>query len=156
MSSRKLTAGEIAAARTIFGANLNYVPIDIHRGKYVFFQPNDIAMAPNGDVYFPEAVYKPDFSLTPSDMSWMIHELTHCWQYQHGMWVRLRGVLEREYDYGDLGSGQRTFGSFKLEQQASIVSDYFRITRGLRPRKGRGTPEQYRALIPFLPRGGRK
>ena len=86
-------------------------------------------------MYFPDPSYKADFSGSTSDAAWLIHELTHAWQHQAHMWVRLRGVLYRNYGYGDLDKARRTFLSYGVEQQASIVEDYFRLTHGLNLRK---------------------
>ena len=114
-------------------------------------------MTPNGEVWFRPEDYRNDFSLTLADSAWLIHELTHAWQFQTGRQVRLRGLYEQAtrfirdpYDYGTLNSA-RSFASYLDEQQASIVSDYYLIQNRQKPRHGQGTLRQYQMVIPFLP-----
>lgn len=148
--SRPLTNGELAAARAIFGSAIRYQEVRIHRGKYIFFQPSDTAMTPNGEIYFPEPVYKPDYSTNVADTSWLIHELTHVWQYQTGVNVRLRAPFSRNYDYGKLTPATR-FSDLNIEQQAASVADYYLLEHGTGTQHGTGTLRDYQALIPFLP-----
>jgi hypothetical protein len=153
--SRKMTGGELRYAMEIFGSSLDYKQVLIHNTKAYFFQPSDTAITPNGEIYFPADSYKSDFSFNTQDATWLIHELTHVWQYQRGMWVRTRGVLYRNYRYGDLESAQRPFLSYGIEQQASIVADYFRLKHALKQEEGQGSISTYEKLIPFLPRRSR-
>lgn len=153
--SRELTGGERAYAMEIFGAAIDYKIVRVHNTKAYFFQPSDTAITPDGEIYFPAESYKPDFSSNLSDATWLIHELAHVWQHQQGMWVRTRGVLNRTYEYGDLGSANRTFLNYGIEQQASMVADYFRLKRGLTAQRGQGPISAYEKLIPFLPKTSR-
>ena len=149
--ARELTAGELNYAMRTFEADLDFGKVRIHNVRAYFFQPSDTAITPDGEVYFPPQSYKPDFSTNLSDAAWLIHELTHSWQHQKGMWVRLRGMLVREYAYGDLHTSRRPFLDYGIEQQASIVADWFRLSHGLRAEKGRGELSDYQRIIPFLP-----
>ncbi|SMG25571.1 type III secretion system effector protein [Cedecea sp. NFIX57] len=96
---RLLTLGEIKLARTLYGNAIKYHKVCIHRGSYLPFnmQNNNYAMTPNGEIWFQEGVYEPDFSSTqrnPIDASHLfMHEMMHVWQHQHGMWVRTRGAF---------------------------------------------------------------
>ena len=152
--ARALTPGERAAAAGVFGPAIDHARVRVHNRKAYFFQPADTAITPNGEIYFPPGAYLADFSIDLASSAWLIHELTHVWQYQHGVWVRLQGILHREYGYGDLTGADRAFASFHIEQQASIVEDYFRMTHGARPRRGTGALADYRRIIPFLPERG--
>lgn len=116
-------------------------------------------MTPNGDVYFNNVDYKNDFSLTVTDAAWLMHELTHAWQYQtHGS-VRMRGLLEQigrlrgadPYQYGKLDP-KRPFSTYKNEQQAAMVEDYYRLRHHQHGRYGSGSPEDYELAIPFVPK----
>ena len=147
---RALADQEVALARTIFGEAIRYDAVRVHGAKYVFFQPDDVAMTPNGAIYLPPALYRPDFSLTLGDAAWLLHELTHVWQWQRGVWVKLLAPFSRNYCYGSPRARPR-YGRFNIEQQATLVEDYFRVTHGLRPVYGTGAPAEYRAVIPFLP-----
>ena len=97
--SRPLTGREIALASGIFGAAIRYGNVRVHGGYYVFFQPREVAMTPNGQVYFPPHRYREDFSTTVGDAGWLLHELTHCWQWQRGRWVKLLAPFSRNYLY---------------------------------------------------------
>ena len=78
----------------------------------------------------------------------LIHELVHVLQYQQmGAIYIVRAVYAQRtsmgYDYGgeDRLLMQKAFGAgvwdFNLEQQADIVTDYFRLKHGLAPQWGR-------------------
>ena len=149
-----MLANETRAARTVFGSAIDYSLVKIHNTKAYFFQPNGTAITPNGEVYFPKSDYLEDFGIRASNMAWLIHELTHVWQSQQGMWVRSRGMMNRNYTYGDLSESKLTLTDYGIEQQAAIVEDYFRTTHGLKPRNGSGSGGDYARIIPFLP--GRK
>lgn len=60
------------------------------------------AMTPNGEMYYPDAVYSSDYSsqTMPGDRETVagashlfIHEMMHVWQYQKGYAVKLRGLF---------------------------------------------------------------
>lgn len=50
--------------------------------------------------------------------------MMHVWQYQKGMWVRTRGIMSWAADY-TYSLDKYNLLSYSLEQQASIVSDYW-------------------------------
>jgi hypothetical protein len=73
-----------------------------------------------------------------SDMSWLAHELTHVWQYQHDgliyLFEALRTQLELgpdSYDYGwetgliEAKVQNKKFRDFNREQQGAIVQHYY-------------------------------
>ncbi|MEX0501391.1 Uncharacterised protein [Raoultella terrigena] len=125
---RQLTIGEIALAKTLFGESLNYSRIWVHRESYLPFnlQPVDVAMTPNGELWFREETYSPDFSLEQeiSKKHRFMHEMVHAWQAQKGMFVRTRGLFSRFADYS-YSLDKADFLHYGLEQQASIASDYW-------------------------------
>lgn len=147
--SRSLTTGELRYAMQVFGTAIDYSRVKVHNERAYFFQPSDTAITPNGEIYFPPVSYKPDFSGSILSAAWLIHELTHCWQHQKGMWVRTRGMLNRNYRYGDLTKSRKAFLSYGIEAQASIVEDYFLIANHMKPRQGNGRYQDYVNLIPF-------
>ncbi len=163
---RKLTAGEIALAMTVFGTNIPYESVEVHNHGYPLlfgFQDSDTLVAPNGNIYADKDgnVYSDDYSTTGF---WLqaafIHEMAHVWQKRvKGINVAARGVVERQYAY-TIVPGKR-FLDYKLEQQAALVGDYFRFLHGQRPRYGQplkdGKPLEgnaalavYRRLLPFV------
>ncbi len=159
--SRALTSGELRVARSVFGTALNVGSVRVHNRPYFVGQGRRVAMTPNGEIWFRSEDYLPDFSSDLDNAAWLVHELTHAWQFQSGRSVRVRGFFEQSsrlfgadpYRYGELDA-TKPFLSFSNEQQAAIVEDYFRLTNGLGPRRGSGQLAAYRRVIPFLPRSG--
>jgi hypothetical protein len=146
---RALAAGEIRIALPIFGNAVNYRAVRVYARGYTMFQPSRTAVTPNGHIYFNRADFKDDFSLNLNDSAWIIHELAHVWQDQTGVNVLLRGMIERQYDY--VLDVSKPLADYKIEQQAGIVEDYFRLRNGMQFRHGSGTREQYETVIPFIP-----
>ncbi len=94
MSLRRMTSGELTLARSIFENTIDYNKVWIHNEKYLPGQGERTAMTPNGEMYYPDAVYSSDFSSqsmpgereTVAGASHLfIHEMMHVWQYQKGM-----------------------------------------------------------------------
>ena len=88
--SRRLTDGEIRLARSVFGNHLDYAAVRICRApKWL-----TAAVSPNGSIYYPAPHYLDDFSQAGTSYQiWLIHELTHVWQWQHGFQTWLGGLL---------------------------------------------------------------
>ena len=154
MSGRKLTEGEVALARTVYKGEINYALPRIHNVKWQFFQPDDRAMAPNGNIYYAPAdpSYHTDFSASGVSLhhrATFVHELGHVWQHQHGTSVIMRGIFQRDYDYLPMTASSR-FGRYGIEEQAQIFRDYFYILNGHRNAKWPDA-SVYVAVIPFLP-----
>lgn len=125
---RRLTLGEIALARTVFGSYIDYARVWIHLGSYLPFglQNVDTGMTPSGGLYFRGANYQDDFSAANPDKKHLfIHEMTHVWQYQNGMWVKFRGSMSWAVDYHYDFKGKSRLVEYSMEQQAAIISDYF-------------------------------
>ena len=128
---RALTSGEIAMARQVFGEAIDYRSVKIHNhGYWMFFgfQRDDTATAPNGEIYLPQDLFKPDFSLLgPTEQRLLIHELTHVWQYQLGYPIkRIRAIRpSMNYSY-TLGVGQK-LRDYNMEAQGNILADYYTL-----------------------------
>ena len=125
---RQLTIGEIALAKTLYGYSIHYHLVWVHRESYLPFnlQPVDIAMSPNGEMWYREETYSPDFSLEKSlrKKHRFMHEMMHVWQTQKGMFVRTRGLFSGIADYS-YSLDKADLLHYGLEQQESIVSDYW-------------------------------
>jgi hypothetical protein len=160
-SARFLYAWEIQEARRVFANGLQYEQIQLHEGAD---WPNSIhrirtwlqgmpnkgtpnAITLGNQIYFPikllEApvpIYHAEFHKIP----WLIHELTHTWQYQHMGWrylakalgIQLRHGAEA-YKFGgeegliDCFNRGWTLANFNLEQQGNIARSYYeRIVQG--------------------------
>lgn len=70
---RKLTAGEIDFAKTIFANHIDYAKVEIIVHRLVM--PH-YAISPNGHIYFNRQDWKADFSQESLELqSWLIHEM---------------------------------------------------------------------------------
>jgi hypothetical protein len=129
---RELTSGEQQEARKVFGRSLDLSSIRVAEAPFMGFP--ETARTPFNTIYFP-----PGATQLPTSqyMPWLIHELTHCWQTQHGISVatKLFYAIQGEgaYKYGgaeqlraDAAAGKR-FTQYNTEQQADILSHYYRI-----------------------------
>lgn len=121
-----MTLGEIKMTKEIFRDTIRYPKVWIHKGSYLPFglQLKRVSMSPNGEMYFRDE-YSPDFSKAyVTKKQTFIHELSHVWQYQHGMSVKLRGLVSwmAKYEYALDSWPLSTYG---MEQQAQIIADYY-------------------------------
>jgi hypothetical protein len=80
-----------------------------------------------------------------SDTSWLVHELTHVWQFQQDGWIYLFEALRTQlefgpdsYDYGweagliEAKAQNKKFMDYNREQQGAIVQHYYyRYKQGL-------------------------
>jgi hypothetical protein len=141
--SRPLSAGEIALARLIFGDSIDYSRVKIHRRGYLWLglQRADVAMAPNGEIYFGRKCFKNDFSReNASSRHWFIHEMTHVWQHQLGYPVKWRGAIRIGLNYRYILEPNRKLGNFNMEAQGDLLADYFAL-RFLREPRVMARPE---------------
>ncbi|PDO87141.1 MULTISPECIES: type VI secretion protein [Enterobacteriaceae] len=125
-SIRLLTLGELCLAKSVFGNSIPYHTVWIHHDSYLplGLQKREFAMSPNGELYFRDW-FRDDFSREKIDLQHLfIHEMTHVWQRERGMQVRLRGLFSWNADYGYRLDGRR-LAQYPLEQQAQIVADNF-------------------------------
>ena len=155
-SIRPLYAWEIREARRVFANRLQYERVRLHehtgwpdsinriglRLKRMPQVDTHNAITLGNHIYFPVKLLE---WLVPSDhpehykICWLIHELTHVWQYQHLGWGYLPMALnaqlrlgDKAYDFGGeagliahRGQGWR-LADFNLEQQGDIASTYYR------------------------------
>jgi hypothetical protein len=172
MPRRGLTATEIEEARLVFGTGLNY-----HRAGVVenVEFPNVIARVggsprPNAVTlgntsYFPETLRTSPEVIANGDlraMAWLIHELTHQWQYQRMGWLYLARsvwvqVTQREKAYQYEIEADRPLFRYNMEQQGDIARDYYcALKTGWNcNRSARRDPAEWELLIQqFRPRPG--
>jgi hypothetical protein len=104
----------------------------------------DNSITPTGNPYFSVHVYTNDFSAESVSLGqkWIFfHELTHAWQYYHRTDVlfsaiglaltHMRCGYDGSYPYSLKSYNDLT--KFNIEQQASIVADYWVMTKSARP-----------------------
>jgi len=168
---RSLYAWEIHEARRVFAEGLHYERVRVHEcsrwpqmidqfgtrlhtGRY---KPKPNAITLGNHCYFssrllsaPVEAHNP----THFKIGWLIHELTHVWQYQHMGWrylVTALGVLlrygRRGYEFGgedglvDRFKHGFQLTNFNLEQQGDIARSYYdRLVRD----------QDVRAWVPFI------
>ncbi|MGD2058436.1 MAG: hypothetical protein PVF85_05140 [Anaerolineales bacterium] len=159
--ARELTQIEIDESRSVFGSSVNYNRIKVFEGAR---WPDWIAQAASrlggspapthnavtlgNRLYFPTTLRThPDgdgqFSL--QDMAWLVHEITHAWQYQRQGWSYLRKAISAQvklgadaYNYGwEQGLNEAvqrgdSLDDFNPEQQGEIARHfYYRQKQGL-------------------------
>ena len=135
MINRPLTDGEITLARTVFRDAIDYAAVTVSDSQYIFFQPEGVAMTPDGNL-FMYGCYHADYSQADSGSRGLfIHEMTHVWQFQNKV---LRPVAEcvnlamkHEFNYvaayNFLLDENKDLTRYGMEQQASIVAEYFLV-----------------------------
>ncbi len=154
---RGMYAWEIEEARKVFGDSLRYEEVRIHEGatwtdatdrfgRWLKRLPppgpsehNAITLG-NG-LNFPVSMAED----APADggselwkLYWMMHELTHAWQYQHQGWKYLFKAIYAQFRYGskayDFGGPEgllarrqenKDLSFFNLEQQGDIAQSYY-------------------------------
>ena len=160
-SVRRLFAWEIQEARRVFLDQLDYDAIRVHEctawpdqinrlGTWIKRMPPPTqhnAITLGNHCYFPVPLLKEPVPAHDSQLevfSWLIHELTHAWQYQKMGWRYLGLALQAQlqegaeaYKFGNENglieafNKGRKFSDFNLEQQGDIVRYYYeRIARG--------------------------
>lgn len=138
-TGRALTVGEYRLLQPIFRHALDYGRVRIMARRYLPFQAANVAMSPNGKMFFPHnSLYCDDFScVTPERTALFIHEAVHIWQQQMGFPVRLCGFClaiqggylnARAYAYHHLLHKKNHLNQYNMEQQAVIITDYFTQT----------------------------
>lgn len=158
---RNLTSGELILARSIYKNSIDYERVKIHKTKYFFGQPSNSGMTPRGEIYAEGFAYHDDYSIESSEgQGFFIHELCHVWQHQNRIlsciWSALTEQVRHKFNYAAAYpyflKADKTLIDYKMEQQASIVEDYFRVVkRGISFRDDRcqnvGTDAEKRALL---------
>lgn len=154
---RGLYAWEIEEFSPVFGNSLKFEQVRIHElsswpdamdrlGRKLKGMPPPSSESHNAitlgnHCYFP--VRLPEAPLSIGDpqsykLDWLVHELTHAWQYQQIGWIYLVKALraqfrdkEQAYDFGGesglLKSRQKSipFKKFNPEQQGNITQSYY-------------------------------
>lgn len=149
MSNRALTPGERAIVDRVFGGEVDAARVAVRHRPWWWFQPANVIMAPDGHLWcHPRGdCYRDDWSVEePWTRAHFVHEMTHVWQHQRGVFLPLRRPPWARYGYR-LKPG-KPFGRYGFEQQAEIVRHAYLLAEGLRPRTEASLAE-LAALIPF-------
>lgn len=163
--NRPLTNFEIQMLMPIFKNTLRYGSIVCTTNDANIGGAGN-SITPAGVPHFSKFVYCPDFSNTTADNQWVfVHEMAHVWQWGHGIYpvnaavgLFLQNVADytKAYPY-DLASGNN-LSDFNIEQQASIVADYWALlTQKLAPQDNKNpkaTLGDYSVVIDQLQKSG--
>jgi len=141
MAKRRLTAGEITLAKTVFGDSIDYDAVRLHNRRLLplGIQEKHQAVAYRSHTSFPRTAYSNDFSkeADPKKQSVFIHELVHVWQHQNRVLSTpkeaIRETLRHKFNYQKSYHytliRKRDLTAYGFEQQAAIVQDYFLLSR---------------------------
>ncbi|PIT13062.1 hypothetical protein BGI33_00080 [Snodgrassella alvi] len=122
---RLLTLGEMAMVTSVFKAAITLTDVRVRKGPILPLQ-GEYAVTPMGEIYWPTKEYLEDYSLEKiDDKHFFMHEMVHVWQYQMGMWVALRGACSLLVDYHYALTDDKVLSDYGMEQQASIIADYY-------------------------------
>lgn len=161
MSGRNLTPGEEKIAREVYKTSIDYSKVKVHDGKYFFGQPGNSGMTPNGEIYASSGAYHTDYSAENAHtQGFFIHEMAHVWQHQNDIlnvvWSAFLEQISHGFDYNKaypyLLDANKNILNYDIEQQASMIEDYFRVVkRNIDFRQGRiqngGTKAEKTALL---------
>ena len=137
-NTRPLTAGEVALAKSVFGDAINYDAVRIKK-KRVLMQPRDGAICLGNTINMDGNAYSDDYACEDLNVrAFFIHEMTHIWQYQRnplGLGIKFmreairhrQHYLDRAYHY-DLDP-IKPFSKYGLEQQATMMQDFYILSR---------------------------
>jgi hypothetical protein len=125
-SDRPLTAAERDAAGTVFWGALRMDGVTISESTVIAL--GGYARTIPDHIYFPNGTFG-ESGFVP----WLIHELTHVWQYQRGAPVGnvIVSAFRGHYDYGGEEGLRKAwadgdnFGDFGFEQQGDILQHYY-------------------------------
>jgi hypothetical protein len=149
--ARPLTPGETSLATLVFGNSVDYRKVRIHNRCYLPFglQPSNVAMTPNGSMYFHHSCFLDDFSASSvADKHWFMHEMVHVWQHQLGFPVRLRGAIRLGLSYRYALGPDKTLADFNMEAQGDLLADYF-VLKFLQVSAGMRQPQPAASLPLF-------
>jgi len=170
---RGLYGWEIEEFRPVFGDSLKYEQVRIHEcmpwpdridrwGRRIKRMPppdtnSHNAITLGNNCIFPVSLPRQLVSLGDPEfykLDWLVHELTHAWQYQHMGWSYIMKALKAQfrekelaYDFGGEDGLKKSmqknmsFNKFNPEQQGNITQAYY-----VRLRTGKDTS----AWDPFI------
>jgi hypothetical protein len=143
---RALTPNEVKLAQEVFGDAIDYSKVRVHKGRSIWKHFLDApALAVGNHILFDRGGYVDDFYEAPLLQAInFIHEMTHVWQYQHGVDVSrtfftLRRQFNGDYDQAyecDAKAFAQGFDGLNVEQQAMVVQSCFERLYDIPPSYG--------------------
>ena len=132
---RGLNKAERQEAQKVFGNSLNYDAVRVSDSSKLM-QIGGYARTPFNTIFFPTGTLGRS---DPGYYAWLIHELTHAWQTQHGVstFTKIKyAVRKSSYNFGgDAGLEKaikegKCFTDFNTEAQGDILEKYYQILTG--------------------------
>ncbi|ERP99883.1 hypothetical protein Q674_16395 [Acinetobacter sp. COS3] len=132
---RQLTTGEIEMASSVFGHLINYKEVKIFNIPYLPWQPENIFIAPNGNLFVHPKYFRSDYSSCSTNLQGIfIHEMAHILQFQQQTNVILKGAILQlgyylsfkkynPYHYHFIQG--KAFSDYNIEQQGDVARDIF-------------------------------
>ncbi|MCI0478849.1 MAG: DUF4157 domain-containing protein [Anaerolineales bacterium] len=145
MPTRSLHPDELSQVQQVFGVGLDTARVVVSEGNALPTwvgrigaalkrqqPPKENAITIGNTSYFPRAL-----TSSLNDRAWLMHELTHQWQYQHfGIRYLFEALRAPTYAYANeneppdlalkrLAHENKTFDDLNREQQGDVVRDYF-------------------------------
>lgn len=155
MTTRPLTAGEIALAREMFGEALDCAPVRLWAQPFGFPRIFVAGRWFGRDwIIWPKAQLLDDYAapgVPVAQAATLVHELAHVWQAQTGVNLALAklkaGDSPDSYSY-EITPATR-WSDLNIEQQARAVEDEFRRRRNGQVAMLAGAGADYRRICPF-------
>lgn len=123
--SRLLTPGEMSMVTSVFKNAIVLSQVRVRKGTLLPYQ-GKYAITPFGEIYWPQKYYSRDYSMEEFDNKYFfMHEMVHVWQFQMGMNVVMRGAFSLMADYEYALEENKLLSDYGMEQQASIIADYY-------------------------------
>lgn len=131
---RPLTSGERALAESVFGSALDLAPVRLTAGGFGAFA---VTLGPW--ITVAPGALRADYARAGlGERAWLLHELTHVWQFQTAP-LRTLASWAKTVATGGYGPGLpgyrytlplAPFESYGLERQAAIVEHAFLVREG--------------------------
>ena len=148
-TARHLTEDEITFLKEYFDDTIDYSKVKVYNKQYMpIIHPEDGAIAPNGNIYMRGVTYRDDYMSDDTPLhtrSTFLHEMVHVWQKENKvlnlLYEACKENLKHKFNYNAayhyvLEEG-KDLVNYGMEQQASIIQDYFvmKNTEGYMPHR---------------------
>jgi type VI secretion system secreted protein VgrG len=160
MPRRLLSVVERAEAQPVFGSGLDYTRVFVVENTPLPNWIADVGRSPKPNAvtlfnvsYFPETLQITEADVRTGNLrqiTWLIHELTHQWQFQRLGLGYLTSALWTQLTRGQQGYPYRLqdghcLMDFNMEQQGDIARDYYKAFAAA------NRDESAPTLVPFTP-----
>jgi len=149
--TRKLTEKEVRIAKTVFADSIDLAAVSVDERAFLGCKRGHLLYVSFHTIN-AWGTFGPEL---------LVHELVHVWQYEQlgSQYIPLAWQAQSSrngYDYGGSDALRnfieegKPFRSFNLEQQAEIVTDYFKIMKGKKPGWGNAGKSDLPVYLHFV------